>query len=100
MLYNNETIQKAMSIARHAYSDRIDKKGRSLFLMACTKAEMRNTENEVIIDLLARALSETDMTLEDVKKTGFEETIIKALQSKKQSQKKNANEHKIESLTA
>lgn len=88
MLYNNETIQKAMSIARHAYSDRIDKKGRSLFLMACTKAEMRNTENEVIIDLLARALSETDMTLEDVKKTGFEETIIKHFKVKSSLKRK------------
>ena len=99
MLYSTEMMRKAMSLARHAYSDHIDRKGRSLFLLACARAEKMKTEKETVIALLKMTMEETNLTLNEVKQAGFEDAIINALPSG-QSAKKCYVKSTLESLTA
>ncbi|MEG0377691.1 MAG: hypothetical protein RR614_04345 [Eubacterium sp.] len=100
MKYNTDQMKKAMAIARHAYSDRIDKKGHSCFLMACASAEQAPSESKAMALLLKRALEETNLTMDEIIQADFEDAVINDLLVEGSLKSKYLSNNQIESLTA
>ncbi len=79
MIYKNETMQRAMSLARHAYAGRINRRGKLLYLQAFNDVMPGISEEEAAVFLLRKAISETGLSLEQLRAAQIDESIIDAL---------------------
>ena len=79
MIYT-ETTKKALEISFKAHKDKTDKGGAPYVYHPFHVAEQMKTEDEVIVALLHDVVEDTDMTIEDLRKRGFSEEVLTALQ--------------------
>lgn len=74
-------IEKAYNIAKAAHSGQKDKAGKDYFLHPCAVADMLNTDNEKIVALLHDVVEDTEITIDHLKKEGFEVKVIEAVEA-------------------
>ena len=80
MIYS-QNIKKAANIAYKAHLEQKDKGGYPYIMHPLHLAEEMETEEEVITALLHDVLEDTDVSLDEIKKYGFSENVIKALKA-------------------
>ena len=78
MIYTNMT-KLALEICFDAHKDQIDKSGMPYVFHPFHLAEQMTDENTTIVALLHDVIEDTDYTLEDLRKMGFNEQIISAI---------------------
>lgn len=78
MLYT-ELTKKALKIAYEAHKNQVDKSGLPYIYHPLHLAEQMETEDEICVALLHDVIEDTDTTLEQIKKMGFNQDIIYAL---------------------
>ncbi|MBR3310536.1 MAG: GTP pyrophosphokinase [Solobacterium sp.] len=72
-------IWEALQIAYNAHHDQLDKGGNAYFLHPVFVALQMDTEEEKITGILHDVIEDTDVTLEDLKRQGFSENVIAAV---------------------
>ena len=72
-------IDRALKIATEAHKGQKDKGGCDYINHPVTVASMCDTEEEKIVALLHDVVEDTDITLEDLEKCGFDRSIIEAV---------------------
>lgn len=72
-------LDKALWIAFNAHFDQLDKGGRPYILHPMTVALNVNTTDEKIVALLHDVIEDTSVTLDDLRKEGFPDNIIEAV---------------------
>lgn len=72
-------VEKALSIARKAHAGQIDKAGCEYINHPIHVADSLNTEDEKIVAYLHDVVEDSSMTIEDLSREGFSETIIQAI---------------------
>ena len=78
MLYT-ELTKKALKMAYEAHKNQVDKSGLPYIYHPFHLAEQMETEDEICVALLHGVIEDTDTTLEQIKKMGFNQDIIYAL---------------------
>lgn len=79
MIYTPMT-RKAMRIAYDAHAGQVDKTGLPYIYHPIHLAESMSDENSVITALLHDVVEDTDITIDDLAREGFNERILTALQ--------------------
>ena len=81
MEHNNlkEYINKAETIAREAHAGQVDKAGEDYFNHPKRVADNFYEDNDIIVALLHDVIEDTNITLEHVKKEGFNDDVLAAL---------------------
>lgn len=72
-------IWEALQIAYNAHHEQLDKGGNAYFLHPVFVALQMDTEEEKITGILHDVIEDTDITLEDLKRQGFSENVIAAV---------------------
>ena len=72
-------IWEALQIAYNAHHDQLDKGGNAYFLHPVFVALQMDTEEEKITAILHDVIEDTDITLEDLKRQGFSENVLAAV---------------------
>lgn len=78
MIYTENT-KKALSLCFEAHKKQTDKSGMPYVFHPFHLAEQMETEETVIVALLHDVVEDTDYTLSDLEKIGFEKSVIDAL---------------------
>lgn len=78
MLYTEET-KKAMKIMFEKHKDQFDKSGMPYVFHPFTVANEQIDEDRTVVALLHDVIEDTDTTLEDLRKEGFNENVLTAL---------------------
>jgi (p)ppGpp synthase/HD superfamily hydrolase len=73
------TYDIAFKIAEMAHKDQFDKAGKAYINHPLTVAKKMETENEKIVAILHDVCEDSNITIEDLKKRGFNSEIIEAL---------------------
>lgn len=79
MIYT-EMTKKAMRIAFEAHKNQVDKSGMPYIYHPIHLAEQMVDENTVCVALLHDVIEDTDWTLEELAKQGFDEMVMDALE--------------------
>ena len=79
MMYTNLT-KKAMKLAFEAHKNQVDKNGIPYIYHITHVAEQMKEEKTICVALLHDIVEDTNITIEDLKKEGFSEEIICAIQ--------------------
>lgn len=79
MIYTDLT-KKALQIAYEAHKDQVDKSGVPYIFHPYEVASHMDTEESVCVALLHDVVEDTALTFEDIRKEGFSEEILQALQ--------------------
>ncbi|OGF68035.1 MAG: hypothetical protein A2Y62_19365 [Candidatus Fischerbacteria bacterium RBG_13_37_8] len=74
-----ELLQKALEIAMKAHEGQVDKVGLPYFLHVVAVSEMGKTLEQKIVGLLHDVIEDSSWTLNDLKKLGFPEEILDAI---------------------
>jgi (p)ppGpp synthase/HD superfamily hydrolase len=72
-------INKAINIMYNAHKEQYDKGNYPYVFHPYHVAEQMNTEEEIIVALLHDVVEDTNITIEDLSKEGFNSNIIEAL---------------------
>lgn len=72
-------IGRALEIAWNAHKGQTDKAGNPYIRHPLTVAGKMDTEEEIAAALLHDVVEDTEVTLEDLEKAGFSETVLEAL---------------------
>jgi len=75
----NNLLKCAMQIAENAHANQIDKAGQPYINHPIAVANKLNGEIEKIVALLHDVVEDSATTLEDIRKAGFDEYVVKAL---------------------
>ena len=78
MIYTPMT-RKAMKIAYDAHAGQVDKTGLPYIYHPAHLAETMTDENSVIAALLHDVIEDTDITIEDLAREGFDDEVLTAL---------------------
>ncbi len=78
MIYTEQT-KKAMKLCFEAHKEQLDKSGLPYVFHPFHLAEQMTTEETTIVALLHDVVEDTDYTIEDLKKMGFEKTVTDAI---------------------
>ena len=78
MLYT-ELTKKAMKISFEAHKNQVDKNGIPYIYHPIHLAEQMDDENTICVALLHDVVEDTDITFEELQKSGFNDNIIEAL---------------------
>lgn len=78
MIYTEKT-KKALALCFEAHKEQVDKSGLPYVFHPFHLAEQMKTENETITALLHDVVEDTDTSLEDLSKMGFDVSVIEAL---------------------
>ena len=78
MIYTNMT-KKALKLSFEAHKDQIDKSGMPYVYHPFHLAEQMKDENTTIVALLHDVVEDTDITIDDIRKMGFNEEVCEAL---------------------
>ena len=78
-MFYSEKVKKALLIAYEAHAGQFDQAGYPYFLHPYHLAEQMTDEDGVIVALLHDVVEDTDVTLDDLRREGFDETILSAL---------------------
>lgn len=73
------TLERAISIAAQAHQGQKDKAGASYILHPLRMMFRMNSKIERIVGVLHDVVEDTDWTLEDLRKEGFSEEVLNAL---------------------
>lgn len=79
LLLESKEIAKAYQIAVTAHKRQLDKGGHDYIGHPLAVAEMLMTEDEQIVALLHDVVEDTPITLQNLRKQGFSERIVKAI---------------------
>ena len=79
MIYT-EMTRKAIHFAFHAHDGQKDRSGLPYILHPVHLAEQMTTEDACVVAMLHDVLEDTDMTAEDLRKEGFTERQIRAVE--------------------
>lgn len=72
-------LDKALKIAYEAHKNQVDKGGAPYFLHPIYVALLMDTTDQKIVALLHDVVEDTDITLDDLRREGFPEYIIEAV---------------------
>ena len=75
----NELILRALEIARKAHIGQVDKAGAPYINHPIKVASMVDEPDEKMVAYLHDVVEDTDVSLEDLRKEGFDETVIVAI---------------------
>ena len=78
MIYT-EVTKKALKLCFEAHKEQTDQSGMPYVFHPFHLAEQMDDENSVIVALLHDVVEDTDYTLEDLRKMGFNETVLAAI---------------------
>ena len=78
MIYT-EMTKKALKLSFEAHKNQLDKSGMPYVYHPFHLAEQMEDENTTIVALLHDVAEDTDITVDDIRKTGFSEEICEAL---------------------
>ena len=78
MIYT-ELTKKALKLSFEAHKDQLDKSGMPYVYHPFHLAEQMDTEETVIAALLHDVVEDTEYTLDDIRATGFPDTVMEAL---------------------
>lgn len=78
MIYTEKT-KKALKFCFEAHKDQLDKSGMPYVFHPFHLADQMETEETTIVALLHDVVEDTDYTLDDLEKLGFDKPIIEAL---------------------
>ena len=78
MIYT-PNINKAINIMYNAHKEQYDKGNYPYVFHPYHIAEQMNTEDEIIVALLHDVVEDTNITIDDLSKEGFDSNIIEAL---------------------
>ena len=78
MIYTDMT-KKALKLSFEAHKNQVDKSGMPYVYHPFHLAEQMNDENTTIVALLHDVPEDTDITVEDIRKMGFNEEVCEAL---------------------
>ena len=76
----DDMLNKALEIARNAHAGQVDKGGDTYIFHPVRVALHCRTETEKIVALLHDVVEDTDVTLDDLRKEGFDTEVLDALQ--------------------
>ena len=76
----DDMLNKALEIARKAHAGQVDKGGDTYIFHPVRVALHCRTETEKIVALLHDVVEDTDVTLDDLRKEGFDTEVLDALQ--------------------
>lgn len=80
MIYTDLT-RKALKIAYEAHKDQVDKAGLPYINHPLHLAEQMETEDTCVVALLHDVVEDTEFTLEDLRKAGFTEKQLQAIEA-------------------
>lgn len=80
LLLESEIVSKALRLATAAHSGQVDKAGVDYIRHPIAVAESLNTEEEQTAALLHDVVEDTTLTLEDLKREGFSDRVLDAVQ--------------------
>ena len=78
MIYTDMT-KKALKLSFEAHKNQVDKSGMPYVYHPFHLAEQMNDENTTIVALLHDVAEDTDITVEDIRKRGFNNEVCEAL---------------------
>lgn len=78
-LYYSEKVKRAMEIALKAHEGQVDKAGFPYIAHPMHLAEQFYDEDSVVVALLHDVIEDTDVTIDDLRKEGFNEKVLTAL---------------------
>ena len=78
MIYTQNT-KKALVLCFEAHRDQKDKSGMPYVFHPFHLAEQMETEETTIVALLHDVIEDTDITLDDLRKKGFSESVLEAI---------------------
>ena len=78
MIYSKD-VNKALKLMYEKHKDQVDKQGIPYVFHPFIVANNMETEEETIVALLHDIVEDTDMTLDDLQKLGFSDTVIEAI---------------------
>lgn len=78
MIYTDMT-KKALKLSFEAHKDQVDKSGMPYVYHPFHLAEQMNDENTTIVALLHDVAEDTNITVDDIRKMGFNEEVCVAL---------------------
>lgn len=78
MIYTEQT-KKAMKLCFEAHKEQLDKSGLPYVFHPFHLAEQMTTEETTVVALLHDVVEDTDYTIEDLKKMGFENAVTDAI---------------------
>ena len=73
-------IEKAIYIAVTAHAGQVDKAGKPYILHPLTVAHSQTTEEGFVVGMLHDVVEDTTVTIEDLKKEGFSNEVIEAVE--------------------
>lgn len=73
------TLEKAIELAARAHAGQRDKNGQSYILHPIRVMLRQSSEEAMIVAVLHDTLEDTDLTEDDLRKTGFSEYILEAV---------------------
>lgn len=79
MLYT-EMTKKALKLCFNAHKDQLDKSGLPYVFHPFHLADQMNDENTTIVALLHDIVEDTDYTLKDLRKMGYNEEVLGAIE--------------------
>lgn len=78
MIYTEQT-KKALKLCFKAHKDQVDKSGIPYVFHPFHLAEQMETEETIIVALLHDIIEDTEYTIEDLIKEGFDKTVVDAV---------------------
>lgn len=78
-MIETEKTKAALEIAKKAHKDQKDKSGEPYILHPLHLAEQMKTEETTIVALLHDVVEDSDFTIKDLEKEGFQKSIIEAV---------------------
>ena len=78
MIYTDMT-KKALKLSFEAHKDQVDKSGMPYIYHPFHLAEQMKDEDTTIVALLHDVVEDTDITVDDIRKMGFNEEVCEAL---------------------
>lgn len=78
MIYTEQT-KKALKLCFKAHKDQVDKSGMPYVFHPFHLAEQMETEETTIVALLHDVVEDTEYTIEDLIKEGFDKTVVDAV---------------------
>ena len=78
MIYTKKT-KKALKLCFDAHKEQIDKSGMPYFFHPFHLAEQMQDEESTVVALLHDVIEDTDYTLDDLSKMGFDDSVLTAI---------------------
>ena len=78
-MYYSDKVLKALQIAFEAHAGQVDKSGYPYIMHPLHLAESFFDEDSVVVALLHDVVEDTSVTLDDLKKAGFDDRVVQAL---------------------